>query len=167
MRQEASSLEWLEALSPKWPLPELCKRSCIWSTPTPPCLPGRSETGCCWSGCVTTTACPASAPSTGTDGLMYACACDSTDDGSKHWASSLCLYRIIRNKVQSESCEVGESCLSLLVSLELSVSNVSWHWPLTPGSVISIICCHGNSLSLRVRLFHQWNSGIQEMQQQT
>lgn len=71
MKQGASDQEWLEALSPKWPLPELCKWSWVWNKPTPPCSPGRSETGCSWSECVNTTVCPASAPSTGRWSHVY------------------------------------------------------------------------------------------------
>lgn len=109
MRQEASDQAWSEALSPKWPLPELCKPSWIWNTPTPPCSPGRSETGCCWMESVTRTVCPASAPSTGTEDLKLICLCLTTQvlNLRAEW-TCLCLCRIIRNKVQSDSYEVGK-----------------------------------------------------------
>lgn len=72
-RREASDQGWSGVLNPKWPRPQSCKGSCSWSTTTPTCSPGRSETGWCWSECVMMTTCPASARSTGTSYPVRVC----------------------------------------------------------------------------------------------
>ncbi len=55
------------APSPKWRLLKWWIRLRTTSGRTPPCLRGRSETGCWPRASVTETPCPASAPSTGND----------------------------------------------------------------------------------------------------
>ncbi len=51
---------------------------------------------------------------------VYVCAWWSRS--RKCWVSFLCLYRIIRNKVQSESCELGKFSFCPPLPLDLSVS---------------------------------------------
>lgn len=129
MRQEASDQEWLEALSPRWQLPELCKWSWIWNTPTPPCLPGRSETDCCWSKCVTMTACQVSAPSTGIGLCM--CMCISVCHPERYWVGLLCLSGSSETKSSLSLAKLVSFQFPLLFSYQfIPLPNVSWHWPL-------------------------------------
>jgi len=165
MRQAALDQDWLEALSPKWPLPALCKWSCVWNTPTPACSPGRSETSCCWSECATMTAYPASAPSTG-NRRPYVCLTTQIIRTSVEWSPSVFTGSSETKSTRSLVKLVSHLCLSHLFSLGLTCASLMFpDDDLWPCSVISFICFHGNRLFLWVRLFHQWDSGNQEVQQ--
>lgn len=176
MRQGVSDQGWLEALNPKWLYLEWCKRYCIWNTPTPPCSPGRYETGCCWRECVITWACPASAPSTGTTRV---CVCVGLCVYLCAWLNFTPTIGDLRaiSVFFSGSLETNSN-LSLAKMVSLSFCALSVHLiPLRPSAIsnadlcpcsfTSVICCHGNCLFSRVHLFHQWNSGNQKMQQQS
>lgn len=76
MRPAASSLASSVALSPRWPPQRWWTKSQSTRGRTPPCSPGRSETGCWPRVCATATRCPASAPLTG-DKLNYGKTCVS------------------------------------------------------------------------------------------
>lgn len=130
-RQEASNLDSWGVPSPKWRPQQWSKGSCNLNIRTPPCLPGRSTTGQYWSEYVTKTVCPASAPSTGRTKFCF----QNVELRSK--IGLVCLYRIIRSKVKSESWEARE-CFSLLHALLLKFQS---HFSL-------IICHHGNQPSL-------------------